>query len=146
MSIRFFLACLVFVALPFAAHATVYTGNPNIDFHVDRPMQHDLVSGDVTLDHVRVSYCGGGHTDYAVNDVVDPVAGYSLTINGGDLCSVTFAWSTSMYLDGSNFTVGYDATSTTVQVGANMSASLSPYRVVSGNPSGGAPVLFVTIH
>src|SRR5262245_55895116 len=91
------LLAVLLVASP--AEAIIYVGNPvNLSFYVDRA-QHDLVEGSVVLDTVRVRACGGGYTDYEVDALIDPVAGYDLDIAGGDYCGVSLYWSTDMELE-----------------------------------------------
>jgi hypothetical protein len=131
------------------AQSTIYWGNPNLGFRVDRPAG-DYTGGAVTLDRVRIHHCGGGSTDYPVGQTIDPVAGYSLQIAGGDHCSVTLTWSTSMDVEGDgslgSFTVRYGQETTTVELSAEIApVALTPYSVVSGSMSGGAPWLMMSI-
>ena len=132
-----------------SAHATLYFGNPNLGFRVDRPAG-DYVAGSVTLDKVRVHHCGGGFTDYEVDSVIDPVAGYTLTIAGGDHCALTFAWASALVIEGHGslgpFTVRYAAGATTVPLSEEIApVALTPYSVASGSMSGGAPWLLAFV-
>lgn len=127
------------------AHAVVYGGNPGLRLHIDRPA-HDLTAGDVMLDRIRVNYCGGGYTDYAVDGYVDLAVGYARTIAGGDICSFRVYWDSAMTIESPTFTLEYDALYTDVTVTwAPQPASLTPFTVVNGSISGGGPVLLVTI-
>lgn len=143
-------AFLLLLAPVAPAHAFVYTGNPDFGFHVDRPA-HDLVSGEVRLHKVRLHPCdNSGPVDYVVNQEIDPVAGYTLTIAGGDLCGATFFWADTMVLYGSGsagaFTIEHDDGTTPVQFGAPIPpAALTPYDVVSGTAPGAGPGIVVTI-
>ena len=131
------------------AEAVIYVGNPDLGFRIDRPAD-DYVGGTVTLTKVRVSHCGGGFTDYAVNQTLDPVAVYTLPIAAGDHCSVTYYWGSALLIDGEGsqglFTVRYAQATTTVTLKADIDpVALSPYSVVSGSMSGGAPWLLMDI-
>lgn len=127
------------------ASGAIYTGNPVLSLRVDRP-QHDLVSGDVGLSTVRMEYCGGGYTDYAVGTTIDPVDGYSLPVSSGDYCGVTLLWSGTMTLYGSNFTLAHSASATYLPLDTSPSTVLlSSTTVVSGSPSSGTPRLSVNI-
>ncbi|MFN7142749.1 MAG: hypothetical protein ACK4YP_03165 [Myxococcota bacterium] len=133
------------LALSSDAHAGIYGGNPGLRLHIDRSA-HDLTSGDVMLDRIRVAYCGGGYTDYVVDGFVDLVVGYQRTISGGDICSVRAYWDSAMTIESATFTLEYDALYTDVAVTwAPQPASLTPFTVVNGSISGGGPVLLVTI-
>ena len=132
-----------------SADAFVYIGNPNLDFRIDRPAD-DYLGGTVTLDKVRVNHCAGGSTDYQVDQTLDPVAVYTLTIAGGDHCSVTYYWASAIVIDGEGqlgpFTVRYSQATTTVQLKADIEpVALNPYSVASGSMSGGAPWLLMDI-
>jgi hypothetical protein len=141
------LAGLALHAAP--AGATLYTGNPDLGFRVDRP-QGDYTDGEVVLDKVRVHHCGGGSTDYDIDETVDPVEGYSLTISGGDHCGVTWFWDSDLDIDGSGsygtFTVRFSEASTGVTLDTEIDpVALTPYEVVSGTMSGGGPWLLTWI-
>ena len=129
------------------AEAVVYQGNPTAGFHVDRPAG-DLVSGSVSLTKLRIHACNGTWTDYPVGAIVDPVAGYSLVVSGGDLCGATWYWGSAMVLQGNNgaaFTLSYGAGTTSISF-APSSAALTPYTVVSGTVSGSGPRLYGTMN
>lgn len=133
-----------------SAHAYVYWGNPDLRFRVDRPAD-DYVGATVTLDRVRVHHCGsGGSTDYEVDEVIDPVLGFSLPIAGGDHCKVTLYWASTMDIEGSGaagpFVVRYASNATEVTLTQETApVPLTPYSVVSGTMTGGAPWLLLSI-
>jgi hypothetical protein len=128
------------------AQAFLYFGNPgNLSFRVDRPAD-DYLDGSVYLTKVRMQHCAGGYTDYAVNQTIDPVAGYSLSIGPGDECYATYFWGSTMDIDGPTYTVRYSQPTTTVALSGDIApASLSPYSVLSGTMSGGGPWLMMVI-
>lgn len=132
-----------------SARAVVFTGNPNVGFRVDRP-QGDYLEGSVGLDKLRVVHCGGGSTDYAVGQTIDPVAGFSVAIDAGDHCGLVFFWDTDLDIDGDGsqgaFTVRATEDTTSVTIAEPISpVAFSPWSVVSGSMSGGGPWLLVAI-
>lgn len=131
------------------ANAVIYVGNPDLTITVDRS-QHDLDSGSVQLDKVRMHACSGTTTDYTVSSTIDPVYGYTLGISGGNYCGVTFFWSSSMLLDGTNnngaFEFSYSRSTTYVALATPIPpVGLSPITVVYGSPGLGLPELQVAI-
>ena len=78
-----FRSSALFLALASSAHAFVFIGNPKLHLEVSRA-EADLTGGDAYVDLVRVHACGGGYTDYAVEQWVDPTDGWDTTIAGGD--------------------------------------------------------------
>ncbi|MEL6342473.1 MAG: hypothetical protein AAFV53_05030 [Myxococcota bacterium] len=150
MNYRSILLASVLFALPVSpAYAVVHAGNPHLEFWVDPP-EGSLTTGDVTLDRVRVHLCGGGYTDYPVGAAIDPVAGYGLTIQGGDLCKVTFFWDSDMTLEGSNAIGAYslrytEAFTEVVLSGPDYGADLDPFIVENGVVHAGNPHLPVEV-
>lgn len=134
------------LALTTDAHAGIYGGNPGITIKVVRPA-NDLLGADVTLEKVRVNYCGGGFTDYAVNGYVDLVVGYQRTITGGDICGIRSYWDSEMDIEGSAFLLEYDSLYTDVSVTPTgpVPANLTPFTVIQGSIYGQGPQLVVTI-
>lgn len=130
-----------------AAHAFVYAGNPKLTLEVESG--DDLTDGEVTLDVVRVHACGGGSTDYQVNEEIDPVAGYELDIGGGDLCSVTLFWSDDMLLHGVEggvpFSLEHVQSSTQVDISGQPEWTALPTDGVNGFVYAGNPKLHVTV-
>lgn len=132
-----------------SAHAVWYVGNPVLGFRVDRPAD-DYVDGNVTLDKVQVNHCGGGSTDVAVNDTLDPLVLQTVALPSGNHCSLTFYWGSAMDLDGDGslgeFTVRYAESTTTLTLETDIPpVALTPYSVVSGSMSGGSPWLLANI-
>jgi hypothetical protein len=132
-----------------SAHAFLYGGNPAVRVFVQRPAG-DLVSGSVELQKVTVHPCAGGYTDYAVGEVIDPVEGYTVQIAGGDLCGLRFWWASDMELDGDGtlgaFSLLYGEAYTNISIDPDIvSVALTPYDLVSGSMTSGAPRLSVTI-
>ena len=134
--------------LPATTSAIVHGGNPNLHIHVDQAQGY-LTQGSVDLDHVRVAYCGGGFSDYTVADSIDPVAGFDLTISGGDLCSVELFWDSEMMLDGVGpqgaFSLSFDQTSTWIALPAQPQA-LTPWTPETGIVHGGNPNIYLSIN
>lgn len=151
MSLRFaLLAVASTVAFASTAEAIIHGGNPHLDFFVTPP-EGTLSGGDVDVDRIRVHNCGGGFTDYIVNETIDPVEGYGLDITGGNLCGVTVFWDSDMYLDGNNvsgdYTIRYDDDLTYVPLGNPTSAvPLAPFFVEDGIIHGGNPHLDLEIN
>lgn len=131
------------------AHAVWYIGNPVLDFRVDRPAG-DYLEGTVVLDKVRVFHCGGGSTDYEVDETIDPVVVQHVSIDAGNHCALRFFWSSDLDIDGDGslgpFTVRYAEDTTDVTLATDIEpVALTPYSVVSGSMSGGAPWLLTNI-
>ncbi|MCB9688556.1 MAG: hypothetical protein H6735_26195 [Alphaproteobacteria bacterium] len=130
------------------AHAYIYTGNPDFGVEVNR-LANDYVEGDVHLDKVRIVRCDASWTDYTVDGDVDVVAGFTLTVAGGDLCAAVFYWGSTMTIDGDGslgaFTVSYDKATTTVLFDDPITPkALTPYTVTSGSMEGWGPWLVMT--
>ncbi|MCA9490407.1 MAG: hypothetical protein KC621_10800 [Myxococcales bacterium] len=121
------------------AHAILIGGNPNVGVSIDNVLgQYD--DGSVYITKVRAMECGGGYTDYTINKWVDPVAGYTLTIDGGDLCNIRYYFGSPMTLHGTNangaFTVTYDEPYGTIDIDPEIATpALTPYTVPQGATS-----------
>ncbi|MES2641728.1 MAG: hypothetical protein V4850_19705 [Myxococcota bacterium] len=133
------------------AHASVYIGNPALWVHVDRPA-HDFTAADVLLEGIEVHYCGGGSTEYPVDEIIDPVAGWGMEIGGGNLCGVTFHWDSVLVIDGTrngtSFSVGFGNASanTYVPIGSTIwPVALTPVQVLAGTFPAGSPLLLMTL-
>ena len=81
------------------AHALIYTGNPDFGVEVTR-LAGDYVEGTVHLDKVRIVECDATWKDYTIDADPDPVAGFTLTVDGGDLCAAVFYWGSDLVIDG----------------------------------------------
>jgi hypothetical protein len=134
------------------AHASVYVGNPALWVHVDRPA-HDFTTADVLLEGVEVHYCGGGSSEYVVDENIDLVDGWGITIGGGNLCGVTFHWDSVLVIDGIRngvgFSVGYGNASanTHVPIGSTIGpVALTPVQVLGGTFPSGSPLLLMTLN
>ncbi|MCA9493553.1 MAG: hypothetical protein KC621_26660 [Myxococcales bacterium] len=130
------------------AHALIYTGNPDFGVEVTR-LAGDYVEGTVHLDKVRIVECDATWKDYTIDADPDPVAGFTLTVDGGDLCAAVFYWGSDLVIDGDGslgaFTVTYDKATTTVTFGDPIvPKALSPYTVTSGSMEGWGPWLVMT--
>jgi hypothetical protein len=120
---------MVLLALVTAADAVQFTGNPILDFRVDRPTD-DYVQGSVTLATIRVHHCAGGYTDVSVGEAIDPVEVNSYGIPAGDHCSLTFYWATDLDIDGPSYTVRYAQGTTAVPLDTTIDpVALSPWTV-----------------
>jgi len=127
------------------ADAAIFMGDPDIGFQIDRPQQ-DIYDGDVYVDKLRVHSCDGSWTDYAVNRWVDPTVGPRVTVNGGDLCKVTWYWGSDIVLYGSGFTIVATPSYTHADIDPIADSAVSPWSVTKGDlPSGGGPRLTPTI-
>ena len=129
------------------ASAGIYTGTPDLGFHADRDA-NDFLAGTAKVDFVRVYNCGGGHTDYAMGTTEDPVLGFSVQINGGDLCSAEVFWNSSVYITGKGFTLKASPSSTVVDLDPLKAGEITPFSVVAGEMDDMAdgPVLVPTVN
>jgi hypothetical protein len=145
MHVRHALVSLAFLVPP-AANAYIYVGNPTLSFHVTRPAD-DFESGTVVLHQLKMHKCNGQTITSTPDATIDPVAGWSTIIPGGDYCSTTLVWDPAMEIEGDTFVIEYDAGQTTVQLGSQIApVSLTPVDVVSGSFSGTAPRLVLQIN
>ena len=138
------IASALLLAAP--AEAYVYVGNPPLTLQVVRT-EGDLVAGSAVLLGVRVHTCGGGYTDYLVDEGIDPTETWTTTIAGGDLCGVTVRWDSDVLVATSSFEVRYEyPTSAIVLTGAAYDpVALAPLVVESGTFSGSSPKVRVTL-
>lgn len=146
MTTRLILFSALALGISHTAQAWLFLGNPKISIAVDRP-EVDLVSATVVLDQVRVHKCGGGYTDYAVDETIDAVAGWDITVTGGDLCGVSFDWDSTMAIEGDDWALDYDEvrTSVTLDGSTTVWTGLTPFTVTEGEFSGNPPRLYVTV-
>ena len=127
------------------ANAYVFWGNPELKLEIDRK-DGDLTGGDVDLLAVRVHRCGGGYDDYFANQTIDPVAGWTTTIEGGNLCSVQVRWDSDAQVWSNAFTLKSTVLIHTVSIGGPVSkASWTPFTVAAGSFSGTNPNVVITI-
>ncbi len=141
-----FRSSALFLALASSAHAFVFIGNPKLHLEVSRA-EADLTGGDAYVDLVRVHACGGGYTDYAVEQWVDPTDGWDTTIAGGDLCGVSVKWGSDVSVQSSTFALRYEQLVTQVPFTTSTggATSLTPLVVESGTLTGSPPVLQATL-
>jgi hypothetical protein len=136
------------LAMGTPSHAIQYTGDQRLSFKVDRPAQ-DLTDGSVYLTKVRIHECDSSYVDYPVNATIDPVAGDSVVIAGGDLCGATWFWGNDMVLygdDGDEFTILYqNDTTSNVFASPLVPTALQPYEVTEGSISGPGPRLILHV-
>lgn len=134
----------VFLASP--AEAVIYGGNPDLDVEIQR-LSSDLTSGSGYLVKVRVYECDTlDFVDYPVGQTVDPVAGFSVEIQGGDLCGATLFWADDVLLAGADFVMAYGDHTTNVLFGEPIApVALTPIEVVYGDPGGVAPRLYASV-
>ena len=123
------------------AHAYLFGGTPDIpvDVEVDNVL-NQYTSGSVLLDKVRVYACNGSYLDYNVGLWVDPVAGHTEHIQGGDLCGIRYYFGSAMTLHGVNsngaFTVVFDEPFATVDIDPEIAnPAITPYTVTQGTTS-----------
>jgi hypothetical protein len=129
------------VAWPGTSDAYVYWGNPKLKVDLVRA-EADLDSGAADLYGVRVHQCGGGYDDYVVEDDVDPVAGFELTIDGGDLCGVELRWDSDVTATSTGaFVLRYEQVVTAITFDATGSgeADFDPFTVDQGTHTGSTP-------
>lgn len=119
------------LALSTSASAGIYTGMPDMTFTAGRH-DNDLISAIAEVDGVRIHNCGGGYTDYGVGDTVDLVKGFTITINGGNLCAAEIFWDSDIYITGGGFTLKSSPSSTIVDLDPLAPGYLNPFSVVSG--------------
>lgn len=134
------------LALTNTADAFVFIGNPKLMVEAVRT-EGDLTDGQVYLDAVRVHKCGGGYTDYPIDEWIDPVEGWETTISGGDLCGASVKWGSDLMVESSAFELRYEQMVTQVVFAsaAGGEEELTPFVVESGSFSGSNPVLMVTL-
>ncbi len=140
---KFFLLAALTVSS--TASAGIYTGTPIINFQASR-MDMDFIAGTAEIEFVRIHSCNGGYDDYAVGTTEDPVEGFSITVDGGDLCDAEVFWDSSVYITGKSFTLKAAPSSTLVTLDS-AGADLTPFALVAGsmpNPDQG-PVLTATV-
>ena len=137
----YFFLSLVTLSSP----AAVFYGNPKASFKVDRP-EGDYIDGSVYVYALRVTNCSGTETSYAVKQWVDPVAGYTLTINGGDLCEATWEWDSDFEINGPGYSLGASPTNTTFDLEHIIPVRLQPYEVDSGSYTGHPPFVLMTLN
>ncbi len=129
------------------AHAYIYVGNPVLTLKLDR-VPGDITAGDATIDGVRVHTCGGGYVDFVLDDVADLAAGWSTTVDSGDLCGVSVDWGSSVDATNGSWAVAYDEPTTSFTLDGNpaqVSVGLTPFSVVSGTWSGPPVLLTLTL-
>lgn len=131
------LATAAALVLGFAssASAMTYSGNPDLDFKIDRT-QSDFVDGDVYLTKVKIHNCNGSSTVYSVGKWIDPVAGYPVHIQGGDLCGASWYWGSDMDIDGVGFTLEITDNSTYASLDPIKGVPMLNWSVVSGDMPG----------
>lgn len=142
------LAATSMVASP--AHAVIFAGNPQLEFHVSRPAG-DIVEAGGHVDKVLVHPCGTSTwTEVTVDADIDLVEGVIVTIPGGDLCHVAVVWGSDVTVaaqSGSNaFVARYADGLTVVALGTTIDpVDLTQLQVVSGTFYGGSPKLSVDV-
>lgn len=129
---------------PSDAAAYVYIGNPALGVRIEWP-SGTLTQGAAKLDFVRVFACGGGYTDYQVDAWIDPVEGWSTTIDGGDPCGVGLRWDTDVFVHSSTFVLRYEEIATGFTLPGPSTATYAPFVVVSGSFSGSDPAFLLTL-
>lgn len=132
-----------------SASAIIYGGNPELTLQVTRPTG-DLDDGGVLLHKVRLVACGGGWTDFVIDETIDPVVGYTLDVSAGDWCTARFYWDNDLILNGTNsngsYRMRYEQDVTVVTLGSPIvPVALTPYVTVFGIIYGGNPELHVVI-
>ncbi len=108
----------------------------------------DLTDGTARLDTVRMYFCGSGYQDYVVDEVIDPVAGFSLDIDDGSYCAVDVKWDTPVFTDkNGSFRLKYDEATTSVSLDANEvgQTDFTPFTVTLGSFTGNDPFLGIVI-
>lgn len=127
------------------ALAVVYGGNPHAGVRVDRPA-NDYVHATVWLDRVDVHHCDGSTQPVVVDEEIDAVSTTWVAVPTGDLCALTFVWSSSMTIEGDTFMLSYEGQQTTVVLDDPIApVALTPYTVLSGSHSGSPPWLLVDV-
>lgn len=140
------LGATALLALAPPAHAAVYSGNPDLDFRVDRA-EGDLVDGNVLLNKLRITRCDGTWVDYPINKWVDPVAGFTKRdVIGGNLCLATWYLTSTMVVAHDDFVVQTDTPTLVVDLDPfDDQFALPGVYVKSGDFWGGALQVHSTI-
>lgn len=140
-----FSLALLLLPISGSAQAAIYSGNPEIWIDIDRPA-HDFLGGSVILEAIQVHTCSGGLATYVHNVAIDPVAGWSTHVGGGDLCGITLVWGGDLSIQGPTYSLLYSVAATEIPIGTTIPAvALTPFSVVAGNYQGAAPSLLVTL-
>ena len=127
------------------ADAYVYWGNPELKLEIQRA-EGDLLGGTADLRGVRVHKCAGGYTDYFANQVIDPVAGWTVQITGGDLCGVQVRWDSDVEVWSDTFELSSSKLIHAVSLQGTVSEGpFAPFTVTSGAFSGSNPKVRITI-
>ncbi len=137
---------LVLLLCSTQAHAWIYSGNHKVSILVDRP-EADLDAATVVLDRIRMHKCGGGYTDYEIDQSIDAASGWSTTVSGGSLCGISFDWDTDMLIDTQDWSATYSEyrTSQTLDGTETVWTALTPFTVTEGQFFGKAPRLYVSL-
>lgn len=143
---RWSLSGWVLVAAVAPSPGFVFVGNPVAKLRIDRPAQ-DLASAEVTVERVRLHACGGGATDFWVEQEVDLTEELEVAVAAGDWCGLSVAWGGEGRIEGPSWVLSHDEPTTSVEIDSAdpVSAPLTPFTVVSGSFSGNAPRLYVRI-
>lgn len=133
---------IVLAALTTPAHAMVFEEDAILGFRLDRPAD-DLAGGAVHVDRVRAHHCSGGtHVDFVIDDTVDPVAGFAVTLTtGGDYCTITAMFDSDIEIDGDGgaFTVVSDAPHVSLNPANPGWVDPGSWEVTAGSMSGAWP-------
>lgn len=139
---------LLGLAVATPAWAYVWFGNPsNVIVRIDRAAG-DITSATGTLAAIRMHACGGGSTDFAVNQTLDLTTPYTRTVSPGAWCGVSAVWASEVEISNGSWTVVHDEALTSLEIEANPeqgSTAMTPFDVTAGTFSGFAPRLYFTV-
>lgn len=113
------------------AFGGIFAGSPDPSFRIVRPTD-DLLGGTVEIAAVHIHHCDGQVATYPVDETIDPVKGFQLSIDGGDLCHAEIEWSSPTYLLGPKFTLKADTSSTVVSFQHGATTDLTNLQVAAG--------------
>lgn len=132
-------------ALPVTASAGIYGGNPKIMVELER-YEDDITVAVADVAQVDVVHCDDTVDEYIVGEEVDLEAGWSLDIDGGDLCRVVIEWDSVIEAESAAWTIEVSRNNTTIPVDGPIPGQvMAPFTVTSGTYSGTNPVLQLTI-
>ena len=129
------------------ANAYIYSGNPELSFTADLPLD-TITDSSGHLEKIRLIPCTpGAPTVVTVGEDVEPHAGVTVDIPSGDWCTAELHWDGPSYLDGSGFSVEVNDTVTQVDVSSGNANTVPfvPYTVESGYIYSGNPELTLAI-
>jgi hypothetical protein len=146
-SVRWLVLTGLFVSTPAFAW-TWFDNLPVVSVRINRST-NDVTSAVGYVEDIRMHKCGGGFTDYAVDQTIDLKNAFTKTVGTGDWCGVSVRWGSNVAITNGAWTVQYSELFTALPIDskpATMNTALTPYDVSTPTFSGTAPRLYVTVN